>query len=91
MTSVCSGASSCALWVQEEAGPARDLALRQEVDTVRQLVERHDASSKQLLHRERLATIADHVNGRPGAALSEVSSPSCAPPGWPAADVLGEC
>lgn len=57
---------------QEEAGPARDMALRQEFESIQQLVERHDARSKQLLHRERLMLISDHVNGRPGPNLNEV-------------------
>ena len=58
--------------MQEAPGPAREQALRLEINTIKQLVERHDARSKQLLHRERLLLIADHVNGRPGSSLNEV-------------------
>ena len=55
----------------------REQALRLEINTIKQLVERHDARSKQLLHRERLLLIADHVNGRPGSNLNDVGPQPC--------------
>lgn len=57
---------------QEAEGPARDVALKQEDDALRQLVERHDARAKLVRQRERLALVADHVNRRPGSNLSVV-------------------
>lgn len=52
--------------LQEEPGSAQDLAMQQETDLVRQLVERHDCRSNQLLHRSRLYLVSDAVIGRPG-------------------------
>ena len=50
--------------MQEEAGSARDTALRIEMQAVRQLVEKHDARARLLLDRERLNTVADLKYGR---------------------------
>ena len=61
--------------MQMEDGPQRDLAIRQELDTVRQLVERHGSHTRQLLNIERLSIVANHVLRRQGANLNEVDSP----------------
>ena len=42
------------------------------MDTIRQLVDRHDARTRQLLILERLSLVANHVFRRPGVHLNEV-------------------
>lgn len=46
--------------------------MRQEVDTIRQLVNRHDARARQFLILDRLALISDYVMRRQGTNLNEV-------------------
>ena len=46
------------------------------MDTIRQLVDRHDARTRQLLILDRLSLVANHVFRRPGMNLIEVRSPS---------------
>lgn len=55
------------------------MGIRQELDSIRQLVERYDTRSKHSLHIERLALVGNHVNGRPGANISQVTIASLPP------------
>lgn len=61
------------LCMQDEEGLERELAIKQELNSIRQLVERYDARSKHMLHLERLYLVGDLVNNRAGMGVSQVN------------------